>query len=67
MRLVQDTASDKVVWILSRSVHLGAHFGKAFLRTHLLQGLLIRYPISKSYLYLKFFFVILFRRSLYES
>ena len=30
VRRVQDMASDKVVWILSSRMHLGAHFGKVF-------------------------------------
>ena len=29
-RRVQDTASDKVVWILSNRMHLGAHLGRVF-------------------------------------
>ena len=61
VRRVQDMASDKVVWILSNRPHLGAHLGKVFFRTHFLQGLFTRYPISKSYLYLKIFFVIFTR------
>jgi len=58
VRRVQDTASDKIVWILSRRLQLSAHLGKVFFRTHFLQGLFTRYPISKSYLNLKFFFII---------
>jgi len=58
VRRVQDIASDKVEWILSSRLHLGAHLGNVFFRIHFLQGLLTRYPISKSYLYLKFFLVI---------
>ena len=58
LRRVQDTASDKIVWILSRRLQLSAHLGKIFFRTHFLQGLFTRYPISKSYLNLKFFLAI---------
>ena len=58
VRRVQDMASDKVVWILSSRMHLGAHLGNVFCRTHFLQGLLTRYPISKSYLYLNGFLLI---------
>jgi len=58
LRRVQDTASDKIVWILSRRLQLSAHLGKIFFRTHFLQGLFTRYPISKSYLNLKIFLAI---------